>query len=811
MAKKMPLSKRVKRAAKKVLAQYSNDEPVSQYRQWWKELPLDDTCVLIESQQGRTANGNMFYVVEELRKNPLYKNLKLNFVVKEANAESAKKLFKSHGIKGVNFVTIYSEEYVRLLASAKYLVTDTAFPNYYLPKEGQIVWNTWHGTPLKQMGRYDEEDLHALGSVQKNFINSTYLSYPNEHTRDHMIDAYMLDGLTEANVILAGYPRNSVLFDTERLAAVREALLEDDQSKMYVYMPTWRPARKGVPARFRGRDVMQHLLLIDDLLNEDEVMYVNVHPLEKKAVAFNYLKHVKPFPPEFETYEVLGACDVLATDYSSVFFDFANTGKKIVQFLYDRSNYERHRGMIFPVDDLPFTKVGTVSDLVDALRSPKEYDDAAFVKTYCKYDTIDATKRLCEAVFLGNMSQVLSRKMELSQKERVLIYAGNLAGNGITRSLTSLLQHIDTSEKDYYLTFTASSVAQYKNYLKTLPEGVRYIPMFGGTNLTASEKSVTRRFLKGRATAQEYDDALSDLFEMERVRFYGSLRFDTVIQFNGYDNKEILFYEKFPARRVIFAHSDTKREAELKGNSRLDVLRLAYQRYDRVAVVSEGVVPSIEEIADGKATVQVVPNVFNYENVVALGEKPMAFDPETESNVSLKKLRSFFDSGKVIVSVGRFSPEKQHKMLLDAFNKAWLDNPDAHLVIIGGVSRGDLYQETCEYAESLPCGKNVALILNMSNPFSVVARSDGFILTSAYEGFGIVLLEADVLGKPVVSTDIDGPRAFLQKHGGTLVPNSAEGVEEGVRLLLSGEAPCMNVDYEVYNEEAVSAFERLSA
>lgn len=800
--KQSEITRRVRSSAKRV----RSEKPMVRYRQLWRELPLDDNCVLIESQQGRTPNGNMFYIAEELRRNPAYANLEVWFVVKDSSLDSAKILFEAHGIEGVNFVEINSDEYVKLLASAKYLVTDTTFPTYYMRKEGQIIWNTWHGTPLKSMGRYDEEDLHKLGNVQKNLAMSTYLTFANDHSYRHMVDAYMIEGISEAEVLLAGYPRNDVLFDSERLTTVRKSLLDDGVKSLYAYMPTWRPLRKGVPGRFRGIDLMHHLLLLDDMLRDDEVMYVSVHPMERKFVSFECLDHIKEFPEQFETYEVLGACDVLATDYSSVLFDFACTRKKIVQFLYDRISYEKHRGMVLSVDDMPFPKVSTAEELIAELRSPKEYNDEAFIGEYCKYDRQGVTEALCRAVFLGDKSDVEHDKMVLSTKERVLIYAGNLAANGITRSLTSLLQRVDTDEKDYYLTFTSKSVHETKDYLKSLPAGVKYIPCLDKTYLTVSEKAAQLLFKHRKLSAEAFDAAFSEVFEIDRRRLYGDLDFHTVIQFNGYDNKEILMYEKFPSKRIIFAHSDTKQEAELKGNSRLDVLKIAYTGYDKVAVVSEGIVPSIREIAGGGGEICVVPNLFDHERVRELGRLPITFDSGTRSNVSLSRLNDFFDEGKVIVSVGRFSPEKQHKLLIDAFNDVWRDNRDSHLVIIGGVSRGTLYEETCAYADSLPCRDNIALILSMSNPFPVVQRADGFILSSAYEGFGLVLMEADVLGRSVVSTDIDGPRAFVRQHGGTLVENSKDGLKSGIRLLLDGEAPCMNVDYDEYNRKALQAF-----
>ena len=97
----------------------------------------------------------------------------------------------------------------------------------------------------------------------------------------------------------------------------------------------------------------------------------------------------------------------------------------------------------------------------------------------------------------------------------------------------------------------------------------------------------------------------------------------------------------------------------------------------------------------------------------------------------------------------------------------------------------------------------------MPNPYTVLKKCDYFILSSHYEGFGLVLAEADILGKPAISTDIAGPRTFMQAHGGTLVGNSTAGILEGMYLLKDGKVPVMNVDYEKYNDEVREQFDSL--
>ena len=89
----------------------------------------------------------------------------------------------------------------------------------------------------------------------------------------------------------------------------------------------------------------------------------------------------------------------------------------------------------------------------------------------------------------------------------------------------------------------------------------------------------------------------------------------------------------------------------------------------------------------------------------------------------------------------------------------------------------------------------------MTNPLPIVKACDGFILASHYEGFGLVIVEADILGLPAISTDITGPRTFMQNNNGTLVENTQKGVEEGFKMLIEGKVPMMTSDYKKYKEQ----------
>ncbi len=103
----------------------------------------------------------------------------------------------------------------------------------------------------------------------------------------------------------------------------------------------------------------------------------------------------------------------------------------------------------------------------------------------------------------------------------------------------------------------------------------------------------------------------------------------------------------------------------------------------------------------------------------------------------------------------------------------------------------------------------ILLIKNVSNPYPIVKLCDFFVLSSYYEGFGLVLAEADIVGKPVVSTDITGPRGFMKSNNGLLVENSQKGIEKGLKMLYDNDVKNLCVDYDKYNQEVVEQFEAL--
>ena len=779
------------------------------YIKYYNELPLDEKVILLESEHGKKLDGNIFYLIKYLATSPKYKDYKIYVSAMGRNLRPFRAFLKSHQITRVSLVMLASDEYMRLLASAKYLINDTSFGPYYVKKEGQIYLNTWHGTPLKALGKSDISGYHTMGNIQVNFLKSDYLLYPNEYMRDIMIKDYMLENVSTGKVVLSGYPRNEIFYDTDSRAAIRKQLNIGDK-RVYVYMPTYRGSvGKGKTSKSTTY-LSFYLYELEKNLGEDEILYVNLHPLAKDGINFSEFKKIKTFPQGYEVYEFLNIADVLITDYSSVFFDFAITGQKIVLFTYDEEEYLATRGMYMNIADLPFPRTYDIQGLLDALRSEKDYDDSEFLNTYCRYERKNASETLCDAVILGTDNDAIIEAMPSNNKENVLIYAGNLAPNGITTSLRSLLNTLDLSKRNYILTFRTENVSKNRQNIKTFPEEISYIPIPSDYNVTVKERIMRKLFKLRKMSAKAFMKRCKDTSALALKQYYGDAKIDHVIQFNGYESEVILLFSAFTVNTTIFVHNNMVAEIKSKHKQRMDVLNYAYNHYDNVALVTEDMIEPTKAIAQNDKRFRIVKNTINYQNVLNKSSEDFTRSSYSKATVSFEVMRNALSScSKKFINIGRFSPEKGQERLINAFNTYNKENPDSCLFIVGGVANPGMFEKLTAQINALNLSEKVFLVFDMPNPFSLLKECDFFILSSLHEGFGLVLAEADILGKPIVSTDIDGPRLFMKKHGGALVDNSEAGVLEGLKLLGSKKIAPINVDYAKYNDEVVEQFESL--
>lgn len=779
---------------------------------------IRENAILLEAQHGQSVDGTVFAMLLVLAKEEAFREYTLYLTVAKNKRKSIEARLKSAGLTRVKTVVRGSCRYFKILATARYLINDTTFIFNFVKRDEQVYLNTWHGTPLKTLGKSVKGEAHTIGNIQKNLLAADYLLFPNEFTMEHMVRDYMLENIGQGEVWLSGYPRNGVFFDEEQRGRIRKRY-ELDGKTVYAFLPTWRGTVGKVAETAQTKAIEEQLAALDAGLPENTVLYVKLHTFNGVMPDFAGFSRIRPFPTDCGTYTFLNATDGLITDYSSVFFDYAVTGKKILLFTYDEEEYEAERGFYMPLSELPFPRAKTVEELLLYIKQEKNYDDREFLKKFCAYERPDAARAVCRKLLLGNDEGIKTCALPDNGKRNVVIFGGALYNNGITTSLFNLLSLVDKEKFNYTLLFKTEDIKGHPEVLDALPEGVNYLGFSNGISLSLPEfllyKFWTKKGLVPYGIIRKIENKIA---RWDSKRLFTGCGVDKLIHFSGYSNDVTTIFLGLSCNKTIYMHSDMEKEVKERRLVRREVLARAYREYDSVAAVSEDIKPIAEKIAEGypypagkKACVTVAKNVIDYKRVLRCSEQELVFDSTTRSNVSLERLREILASDAVkFVNVGRFSAEKGHARLLAAFDKIHKENPDTYLIIVGG--RGELYEETLRKARELDSYDHIVIILFMSNPFALLKQCDYFVFSSLYEGFGLVLAEADILGVRCVSTDIPGPRLFMQKYGGTLVENSEQGVYDGMKLCLDGKVTdTLSVDYEEYNKEAVTEFEWIAA
>lgn len=591
-----------------------------------KNLKLDEKLIFLESKNGGDIGGNIFYILKELSKNK-YEDYKIVLSLKKHLFDCKKKILDEYGIKNLEFVNTYSLKYYKYLNSAKYLFNDATFPSIFMKKKGQIYTNVWHGTPLKKLGKFNIKRAYGLGNVQRNFLMADYLLYPNTYMEKKMIDSFMLNTLFDGYIINEGYPRNAILFDRD----VEELKTELDlkNKKVIVYMPTWRGIYSNLDIDGQNKTIEKYLSEIDQKLSESQILYVKLHTIVEDNINYENYQNIRQFPKNKEVYDFLRSVDCLITDYSSIFFDFLCTGKKIILFVYDEKEYLNEIGTYFSLDKLPFPKVYNTDELIHEINKIKEYDDTEIIEKFCEYDNPNSAENLCENLILKQnplkydfkvKSKLKIKSIDSDKKENILIYGGNLGNTKITENLKKFLESIDLDKKNYILTFREFDVKNNSKTLQEISNYVDYIPMKDFLTLSFTDTIYFNLFFKYNIFTESIKKRVDKFYEFNINKYFGSIKFDYVLQFTGLNKQIINLFQRFKSKKGILIQKNIIREIKNKREHKLTLIE-AYKNYDDVFIIDKDLIPLVYKISNlkddkEKDNLFIIDNFNNLEKII---------------------------------------------------------------------------------------------------------------------------------------------------------------------------------------------------
>lgn len=520
-------------------------------------FPVKEDTVLLEAGQGKNLNGNMFAVLRELCTNPKWKKMKPVFIVTADNQEDAAKRFAFYGYQ-VRLVIRNSKEYGQILATAKYLLTDNSFPPYFCKRDDQVYMNTWHGTPLKTLGKSDINNAKSLANIQKNYLMSDFALFPNTFTENVFMKDYMLENIYKGKVVLCDYPRNSVFLDKEQAEKLRKTLgLEKKQ--LIAYMPTWRGTGRSADVDIQKEILETYFKEIDKKLNDDQIFYVNLHFLIGNTMDFSEYKHIRVFPKEYETYDFLAVCDMLVTDYSSVFFDFAVTKRKIVLFAYDLEEYMRDRGTYFPIEELPFPIVRDVSGLIEKINQKDAPENQKeFLDVYCNYSAPDVPEKVLELMVNGKTEGLHVCNAPDNGKKSVLIFGGKLRNKQVKKSLLNYLEErTDDEEKNIILCFNSAINRNTVAFLEQIPENMNYLAMVTKIYFSPADRIMAFLAIRNRFWEKCFDGHLKKAYEKERERLFYSIEPEEAVCYSEKPHYMYKILSTFQCRKTAHIHHNS--------------------------------------------------------------------------------------------------------------------------------------------------------------------------------------------------------------------------------------------------------------
>lgn len=367
----------------------------------FKKMSLKNNWVLFESYLGKNYADSCKYIYRYMDEN-LGDQYKYIWVLRDTRTK----------VEGSAITVKYmSLKHFYYAARAKYWVNNMRQPIWREKRPGQVFLETWHGTPLKRLV-FDMEDVHsATATYKSDFYKQSrqwdYLLSDNPFSTKVFESAFLFP---PEKMLEHGYPRNDILHwenKQEIGEKIREKLGIPKDKKTILYAPTWRDDEYYAPGQYKFKLALE-LDKMKEALGDDYVLLLRTHYFiadqldTSEYEGFTY--NVSRYDDVSELYLI---SDICITDYSSVFFDYANLSRPLLFYTYDLEKYrDVLRGFYIDMEEeVPGPLLYTTEEVIKAILHIDEVEEAfaerydRFYKKFCCWDDGCASERIVKDVF----------------------------------------------------------------------------------------------------------------------------------------------------------------------------------------------------------------------------------------------------------------------------------------------------------------------------------------------------------------------------------------------------------------------------
>lgn len=404
--------------------------------------------------------------------------------------------------------------------------------------------------------------------------------------------------------------------------------------------------------------------------------------------------------------------------------------------------------------------------------------------------------------------------------------------DGVTSAALALLQAIDYQKYDVSLFITALKSEMQEYNFDKIPDKVRVLLRCNTLSMTEEQKYVYDMIMReGFEIDQKYQPMQEYLAKKEYSRCFGESQFDYLIDFSGYGLYfSWLTLKQCPsAKKFIWQHNDmlqdltNEKKRSLKNTvTTIDGLLSMYSHYDKIVSASKAVYEVNKKNLETDAT----KGKFTYCGNLLDGER-IERQISVDGNCSINGKRYLrvvnsvrengveeatlipFEGGKEeyirFVTMGRCMPEKNHYNLILALKRLTEEGIPCKLYIIGD---GQGREELEMLAEESGLQDRVIITGFVTNPFVIMKECDCFVFPSIYEAQGLAVLEARMVGLPIIVSNYPAVESvFLGEQQYLINGTEVDDIYEGLQAYKDGRVPKeYQFSVEEYNQKIYEEF-----
>lgn len=342
------------------------------YKITYRFIPCHQKIILFISFHGKGFSDNPKALYEYMQTQPQYQGYHCVWAIKHHKQK------KIH-IENAKVIEYFSISYFYYLARSKYWFVNCKLPSYVLKKPQQVYLQTWHGTPLKRLAHDIEVPIGttfyrskmSYEQMKKTYDDDVkkynYMISPNTYSSTIFQSAFQIN---KERLLESGYPRTDVLVHVkeDEVNQLKKSLGIPLDKKVILYAPTWRD--NSFVAKGYTFTLQVDFALWKDRLQEEYVIIFKPHYLIVNQFDISQYKgFVYEAKAEYDISQLYIMSDILITDYSSAFFDYAIMSRPIYFYMFDLGEYAQElRGFYFNIyTTLPGDIVDNETDLLTCI------------------------------------------------------------------------------------------------------------------------------------------------------------------------------------------------------------------------------------------------------------------------------------------------------------------------------------------------------------------------------------------------------------------------------------------------------------